>query len=240
MWQKYGGKENVRKHFEYLLRAFSDPRYITVDDKPMFQILSPSDLPDMLEMTDTLRELAHKNGLSGLYLIAGYRAAIGWGPREGGFVAAVSSHFNSGLRSDNKMRLRWLVNRWLHMKRFSASRKLQRLFKRYYRVFDYAATTRNFQPTRHYDYEYYPVAIPNWDNTPRSGTRGHVLTDSTPEKFKKHLAEAIEYVQVYEPEHRIVFIKSWNEWAEGNYLEPDARFGMEYLEALKDSLEADI
>jgi hypothetical protein len=37
-------------------------------------------------------------------------------------------------------------------------------------------------------------------------------------------------------ERRIVFIKSWNEWAEGNHLEPDLRFGRGYLEALRDEL----
>lgn len=80
----------------------------------------------------------------------------------------------------------------------------------------------------------YPCVIPNWDNTSRRGTEGLVFKDSTPELFRIHLNDAIQSVARREPEHRVVFIKSWNEWAEGNYLEPDRKFGRAYLEVIKD------
>jgi hypothetical protein len=37
-------------------------------------------------------------------------------------------------------------------------------------------------------------------------------------------------------EHKVVILKSWNEWAEGNYMEPDLKHGRGYLEALKEAL----
>jgi hypothetical protein len=236
--QRYGGNEDNRRHFEYLLRAFEDSRYIKIDGKPVFQILTPANLPDAREMTDSLREYAHQYGLKGLYLIAGYRAPEGWNPEDSGFDGVVSSRFSSGLESRRNFLPRWLINRALHTRFLSDSEFLQKRLKRFYRVFDYEEVVEKLRIDKHYDWDYFPVALPNWDNTPRSGLRGYVLTNSTPEKFKRHLAEAIDYVQGYEPDHRIVFVKSWNEWAEGNYLEPDARFGMGYLNAVKECVEA--
>ena len=84
--------------------------------------------------------------------------------------------------------------------------------------------------------EYYPCIIPNWDNTPRSGMHGVVLTGSTPELFRRHLRDGLAKVAPYPGERRLVFLKSWNEWAEGNYVEPDVRFGMEYLAVIRDEV----
>ena len=36
---------------------------------------------------------------------------------------------------------------------------------------------------------------------------------------------------------KVVFIKSWNEWGEGNYMEPCLKYGHGYLEALKKALD---
>ena len=62
--------------------------------------------------------------------------------------------------------------------------------------------------------------------------------NSTPELFRLHLRQAIQAVRANEPGKRIVFVKSWNEWAEGNHLEPDLRYGKGYLEVIRQELEA--
>jgi hypothetical protein len=86
--------------------------------------------------------------------------------------------------------------------------------------------------------QHYPSILPNWDSTPRHGMNGLVLLDGTPELFRAHLREAVDIVQSREPDHRLIFIKSWNEWAEGNYLEPDSRFGSDYLEVIREELSS--
>src|SRR5690606_15240159 len=66
----------------------------------------------------------------------------------------------------------------------------------------------------------YPSVIPGWDHTPRSGKEGLVMTNSNPKYFKEHLRKALKVIENKDDEHKILFIKSWNEWAEGNYMEP--------------------
>jgi hypothetical protein len=97
---------------------------------------------------------------------------------------------------------------------------------------EYARTPPRLVP----GYTSYPAVVPGWDNTPRSGKYGLVLHGATPELFGHQVRLARALVQDREPEQQLMFIKSWNEWAEGNYLEPDHRFGRAYLEAFRDAL----
>ena len=78
--------------------------------------------------------------------------------------------------------------------------------------------------------------MPNWDRSPRGGRRAVIYTGSTPELFKKHIKEALKVIQNKQPEHRILFLRSWNEWAEGNYVEPDLKYGHGYLDAIRNSI----
>jgi hypothetical protein len=76
-----------------------------------------------------------------------------------------------------------------------------------------------------------------WDNTPRSGSNGLVLKNSSPDSFRRVLENAIQSVQKNSSDKKIIMLKSWNEWAEGNHLEPDLKFGLSYLEAIKSLME---
>jgi len=82
----------------------------------------------------------------------------------------------------------------------------------------------------------YPSLVPGWDNTPRAGPKGIVLHGTTPGMFAQHMGEILDAVADRPAEDRLVFIKSWNEWAEGNYLEPDRKFGHAYLDAVRTAM----
>ena len=110
--------------------------------------------------------------------------------------------------------------------------RFNRLFGKISRVVDYSKAYPFF--TQHIDVneDVYPTLIPNWDHTPRSGKAGTVLKNSTPELFAEHCREIMRIVSNKEINNQIVFLKSWNEWGEGNYMEPDLKFGKGYIKAL--------
>jgi hypothetical protein len=105
-------------------------------------------------------------------------------------------------------------------------------------VLDYAEAMFHFLDNVTPEAHAYPCVIPNWDNSPRAGRRATVLRGSTPELFRQHLRQALRLVLDRDFEDRIIFVKSWNEWAEGNYLEPDLRFGLQYLKAIHEEVLA--
>jgi len=83
----------------------------------------------------------------------------------------------------------------------------------------------------------YQMVVPNWDTTPRYGKRAIVFHNSNPKAFRRHLRQALDYTRAQPADQRIIFAKSWNEWAEGNYLEPDKKFGYQYLDIIKEVIE---
>jgi hypothetical protein len=80
----------------------------------------------------------------------------------------------------------------------------------------------------------WPTIVANWDRTPRVKHKGEIFLNFTPEKFKKLYKKAVKLIETRPEEEKIIFIKSWNEWAEGNYLEPDIKYGRDLLDAIKD------
>jgi Glycosyltransferase WbsX len=114
--------------------------------------------------------------------------------------------------------------------------KMKRVWLKHGSIFDYEKLFRYFSSPQDARENYYPTIIPNWDHSPRSGRRGNIFINSNPKAFKKHAKAVMETVRSKSPEHRIIFLKSWNEWAEGNYMEPDLKFGRGYLEALKEAI----
>lgn len=207
--QTYPGDDDHRAHFASLEAAFHDPRYVRVDGRPVFYLYAPHEIPELERTLDLWRQLATASGLDGLYLVGErqYKTA----PRAG-FDAVVPVRFP-----------------WLEPVTFAGRmrRRLRRGGPARFR-YEQVAVARDWSRA---DDGVHPSVLPNWDNTPRTGRRGLVLTGTSPEQYASVLEHAVTSVQDQSPDRRIVFVKSWNEWAEGNYLEPDQEFGRGWLEA---------
>ena len=100
-------------------------------------------------------------------------------------------------------------------------------------IVDYKKARNYLLPKEKYPFDYFPCVINDWDNTARAGNKSLILHESTPALWQEHLQEACKYVENNTREKQIIFIKSWNEWAEANYLEPDTKWGFGYLKVVK-------
>ena len=221
--QLYPGIEDYTAHFYEVLPALKDERYITIDGNPLFMIYKPLEEPEVKVFMDIWRKLALENGLKGIYFVG----------------HCIDSKFKvkdilaNGFEAANSTRL---FNYTSNHRTFGqkVNNRLNRIFRNVPLAYPYKTVSKYFiNPEEDKIENVFPSIIPGWDHTARSGREGLVLTNSTPEYFGKHVEDVVDLVQNKEPEHKIIFLKSWNEWAEGNYMEPDLRWGKKYLEVFK-------
>ncbi|MGO8677455.1 MAG: glycoside hydrolase family 99-like domain-containing protein [Limisphaerales bacterium] len=219
--QTYGGEEDDRAHFESLLRAFRDPRAFRIDARPVFLIYRPAGLPDAHRTTDLWRELARQAGLPGIYMIAVITCfdARGADWTRMGFDAQL--HFQPDF-SDEMMRSATVLES-------TGDRVVQ--YAEAWPLMSRAARSASGNETL-------GCVTPCWDNSARRKREAVIIHNSTPAEYGRWLRREIIAVQDRPEQHRVVFINAWNEWAEGNHLEPDLKWGRAYLEETLHANEA--
>lgn len=250
--QLYPGREDYKMHFDYVLEAFKDPRYIKVDGKPLFVVFSPNTIPNCkTEFIAYWQELSKLNGLPGIHFV-GYTENTGRVSREASIIKSVMNSFPTDKASffyQNVLeqgfdalcsiglgraetiiegKINFLLRHKLYLKLGISKIK----------KFDYNRIMEEYYVEEDKWENVYPSLIPQWDRSPRALGLNGIYVNSTPENFKCSIKKALRLLDNKIPEHRILFLKSWNEWAEGNYVEPDLKYGHGYLEALKETILA--
>ncbi len=246
MKQEYPGLKDYEDHFYTILPAFKDKRYIRVDGKPLFVVYNPDDLPDMKVFCDCFNELAIKNGLKGLHLVANsyHGNPLCFNPYHSGFDSYTISGHDRILHVDNpntKNKTRKpLIKRIQHFSKGKVLNffniKLNYPMDKPAKVFTYEQAMKHFLFDNKYNIDLYPTIVTGWDNSPRSGINGQILNDYNPDLFRIHVRQALK--KASETKNKIVFIKSWNEWAEGNYLEPEKQYGKAFINVLKEEISS--
>ena len=218
-------------HLRSLVPAFEDPRYLRVDGRPVFLVYRAALLPDVRRTLQTWREEARRHGVGELYLcrVDGTALEREQDLTEQGFDAAVD----------------WIPDytqqgrgqRW--GKGWGATRRLGLTHKGYgdNLVVPYERVVANMLARPEPDYLRHPCVTPSWDNSARRASNAFITREATPERYGAWLETAVNRVLDRPAGPKLVFVNAWNEWAEGNHLEPDARWGRGYLEAHRDALE---
>jgi lipopolysaccharide biosynthesis protein len=230
--------EDDLAHIRSLIPLFHDARYIRVMDKPMFLVYRASVLPEPKKTAELWRREAERAGLKGLFLVrVESHDQASADPRSLGFDYAVGFHPKYALVSASRI----LRRKWWHR------RKLRTAEPEYYDncISDYEKYVSGAIAAPRPAYPWIPCVCPGWDNSARRKEHAYILANSTPETYGRWLREVVDRQKaVLKPEQEgqiapesLVFINAWNEWAEGNHLEPCERWGRKYLEATRSALE---
>ena len=239
--------ESWGRHFEVLIKYWLDERALRIDGKPVFLIYRAQKVHHLEWMFDYWQTRAKRDyGLPGIFfvnvvqhhfpaweILRHFDAAMLFQP----FAATVSGHVptvssNRDWWVPSAQRIAKVLP---HKQRDTVQRELARP-----NLIDYDKVWEEiiaYRPGRHLPV--FPGAFVDWDNTARYRNRATVFAEATPEKFGRYMKRLIDKVAAGPASERFIFINAWNEWSESAYLEPDERFGMQYLDALKRAVRAD-
>ena len=228
--QLYPGESDYAAHFNKLLPAFKDKRYYKIDGRLLYVVLAADVLPDFKLFKETWNNLSRENGLPEFYFLS-YTPKINvidkypFTETEGTVLSLLT---NIEFKQNYS-----LVQMYKDKLIKYISTKLNRPLMKY----SYKTAMRYLLDPVVENERVIPVVIPNWDYTPRRGASDLIFHNATPELFKQHVKEAFNYIKNKPEEKQIVFIKSWNEWGEGNYMEPDMEYGKGRIIALREAIE---
>ena len=229
MEQHYDGVEQYAAHFYYNLPAFRDKRYITVDGKPMFVIWNPGDhSEDISLLIKTWRDLAIKEELKGIHFVGQTNIGLSIESLLAiGFDAAYENRQNQALNNGEG---------WSYSHRFNEF--VNKVFgkKLFLDKHDFGKQHHWLVSNRVKEQNVYPTLLAGYDRSPRAGRNAQLFYNFSPENWRKHVRDVLSRIKGKDSEHNIVMLKSWNEWGESNYMEPDIRYGTAMLDVLKEEL----
>ena len=237
-------EEDHRQHIQHLIPYFKDSRYIRIYGKVVFAVYRTDLIPDLentiaiwknvakeheVELYILRFEAAASNGKK--FMIKGINAATEFQPHTAINRISSSTPKLKGLKDEisftaavNSFRARLATRR----------EKLSK--KKDGRIFQYNdIINADIYDQDKPDYKLFSCVTPGWDNSSRKSKNYTVLENSSPPLFRKWLNSKLEIFEPFSSEENLFFINAWNEWAEGNHLEPDRKWGKSHLQELKDA-----
>lgn len=215
-------KKDYLQFIKDAMPFFKDDRYIKINNSPVFIVYRPKyfEKSVLKEAISIWRNYVKTQGFNDLYLINAEAFDYGSNEKYENFDAAVQ--FTSYKMAKN-------------YKRDNSIIKINPDFNGF--AYDYEEYVKSKTYLEDENYTLYRTALVSWDNTPRAMENAFIFNKSSPELFKEWLIDLMEFTKYnHTKDENFVFIHSWNEWAEGAYLEPDTKYGFAYLEATLDAM----
>lgn len=231
--QKYSLEDDL-DHINYLIPFFKDKRYIKIDGKPVLLMYRTELHNQIIQATELWREEVKKAGFPDLYLIRVENFKRDINPSKYGFDAGMEfapDNTCHGKKVAKKNIINYLFIKYLH--------KLGIIKSPYFlnNFFSYPKVYENMLKRVKRNYTYFRCICPSWDNSARRKAGATIYLNSTPKLFGDWVKQIKEYTTNSLPENeQILFINAWNEWGEGCHLEPDEKYGMQYLEEFKKAI----
>lgn len=206
----------------WLDNYFLRPEYFKIGGKPVVIIFSPHRLTEDMgpeavrQAFDKSREMAKARGLPGIY----FAACMYPVPAHSARVKALEQEGYDALTGYNYP---WAGDKGRMRAPYDD------LVTGYQEFWNLIADSSSLR--------YIPVTEPGWDSRPWDGPNARVRTGKTPAKFRKMLENAKQFVERRNPdaEPKVVLIEAWNEFGEGDYVEPHKEYGFEYLDAIREA-----
>jgi hypothetical protein len=227
--QTYPGIQDYTDHFYSIIEALHDKRYIEVNGKKVFFIFRPMEIPDAFAFINCWQTLAIREGMKGFHFV-GMHMPWNWIPSDFGYDAMVQNWLSRDKLKAHSFTDR-IRNKLVHSKRFIFKSQKEHLPN----IISYKKYVDNYPENKVGQHEY-PLIYTDWDNTPRAGKDGWLFQGTSPELFEEICMKAFRETANKQNEEKFVVVKSWNEWAEGNYLEPDSKHGISYLQSFRSAL----
>ncbi|PIE82554.1 MAG: hypothetical protein CSA11_00105 [Chloroflexi bacterium] len=218
--QEYS-EDDAEAFIRYLIPFFRDRRYIKVDGRPMLHVYRPTAIPEPEMYLAVWKRVCEQEGVAAPWVVATLTRGAE-DPRDFGMDAAVERVLHD-----------WTDGGVAEMRDcVQAYTRIDGSILNYPDVADYY-----IQKNEAKEFTYFRSVVPCWDNTARYGSSAYVLHNPTPEKFQHWLDETVSWTRRNLPEERrFLVVNAWNEWAEGNHLEADSKFGYAWLNCVGRSL----
>ena len=228
--QTYPGEADIINHFNFLLPIFKDKRYFKVEERLLFVIYNILDIPNFTQFKTIWNKLALENGLPEFYFLANTVSVKDIDNKVFSETDGTILSLHSNIQNKQDFSFTYKVKSKLR-------NKIADIINYPLSKYKYSDAIKYFLDPVCKREDVIPVLTPNWDYTPRRGAGGLILTNATPALFGEHIRQTFEMIQNKPEKKQLVFIKSWNEWGEGNYMEPDLTYGKGYIEVLRKEVE---